>query len=47
MNAQVKNGHGDVQSLKFSGRSITLTEQGIEWEGDKTNVLVFLEKLET
>ena len=33
---------GDVQSFKFLSRTITLTDQGIEWEGDKKHVPALL-----
>ena len=35
----------DVQVLKFLGRTITLTKDGLEWEGDKKHVPQFLAKL--
>ena len=36
---------GDVQCLKILGRTITLTSEGIEWEGDAKHVAAYLEKL--
>ena len=40
-------GYGEkcVQVLKFLGRTITLTADGIEWEGDRRHVGSFMEKL--
>ena len=37
--------NGDVQQLKFLGRTITLTDEGLEWEGDRKHVLAYLDKL--
>ena len=39
-------GQDEVQKIRFLGRTITLTDQGIEWEGDSKHVPAFLEKLE-
>ena len=39
------NEPGDASVLKFLGRTITLTNDGIEWEGDKKHVQQFLQKL--
>ena len=38
-------GPGDVSELKFLGRTIRLTADGIEWEADKRHATAFIEKL--
>ena len=43
---QILGSHAGCQpELKFLGRTITLTPDGIEWEGDKRHVETFLTKL--
>ena len=37
---------GEVRELKFLGRTITYTADGIEWEGDAKHVEAFLQKME-
>ena len=36
---------GETRCLKFLGRTITLTDEGIEWEGDPKHVAAYIEKL--
>ena len=36
---------GEVDTIRFLGRSIRYTESGLEWEGDEKHVTAFLSKL--
>ena len=38
-------GADDVKQLKFLGRTITLTDEGLEWAGDEKHATAYLEKL--
>ena len=38
-------GDGELQSLKFLGRSIRLVDDGLEWEGDPRHAQQFVDKL--
>ena len=36
----------EVKQLKFLGRTVSLTKEGIEWEGDAKHVEAFLKKMD-
>ena len=39
-------GSDEAKKLKFLGRTITYTSEGVEWEGDRKHCEAFFQKLE-